>query len=394
MDPLTLLQELVAIPSVNPMGRAVTGPEYFETRLTEYLVKLFGELEVPCEQYEVLPGRSNVLARYSNPHAKLTVLLDAHQDTVPVDGMTIPPFTPEIRDGRLYGRGACDVKGGLAAMLSAFARLVREQPAGAANVVLSCTCDEESTAKGAFALARLWSEEAGRSRLLPQAPDVALVAEPTDLDLVVAHRGATRWKIRTTGKACHSSRPEEGINAIYNMATVLAVLEKYAQELPHMIPAHPLCGPATLSVGRIEGGISVNTVPDECSIDIDRRTLPGEDGLKVISQVEHYLTQRLDVQFEMLPPWIVGMSLSDHNNGLLAQRLLQVVTQRVGPHKTMGVPYGTNASRFSAKGVPCVVFGPGSIKQAHTADEWIDIQELRQASEVYYDFCASVGQGL
>ncbi|MCY2963412.1 MAG: M20 family metallopeptidase, partial [Planctomycetota bacterium] len=330
-----------------------------------------------------------VIARFDAPGSPTTLLLDAHQDTVPVDGMTIPPFTPEIRDGRLYGRGACDVKGGMAAMLAAFARLVKERPAGAANVVMSCTCDEEATAQGVLDLARLWSDPARHSVLLPQAPDLALVAEPTDLHIIVAHKGAVRWKVKTKGRACHSSRPSEGINAVYRMAELLVCLEKYADELPRMVPAHPLCGGPTISVGRISGGISVNTVPDECVIEIDRRVVPGEDPSKVIPHVETYLRERLDVDFEMLRPWLDGATLNDQNNGAWADRLLRHITEVAGPREKQGAWYGTNASRIATTGVPGIVFGPGSIHQAHTIDEWIDINELRQASEIYYRFCAA-----
>lgn len=391
MDPLQILQELVAIPSVNPMGRQVTGPEYLETRMSDYLIDFFERLEVPYQRFAVLPGRDNVIARWDCPGAKTTVLLDAHQDTVPVEGMTIDPFRPVVKEGRLYGRGACDVKGGMAAILAAFSRLIQEQPRGAANVVVSCTCDEEQTATGVTELGKLWTDPARKGSLISSPPDVAVVAEPTDLDIVVAHRGATRWKIRTKGRACHSSRPQEGVNAIYKMAHVLHCLEQYAEALPTMRPPHPLCGPSTISVGRIEGGLSVNTVPDECTIEIDRRGIPGEDGLTIRDQVGEYLHRRLDVDFEMLPPWIIGASLSDEHNGPWADRLLKVIEQTAGPRKKIGVPYGTNASRIAATGVPAVVFGPGSIHQAHTVDEWISIDELRQASEIYYRFCLAAG---
>jgi acetylornithine deacetylase/succinyl-diaminopimelate desuccinylase-like protein len=392
VDPLPLLKELVSIPSVNPMGRNVSGSEFLETRLTEFLERFFHDLNVPFEIIEVMPGRSNIIARFDNPQAQATILMDAHQDTVPTDGMIIPPFFPEIRNGRLYGRGSCDVKGGMAAMLSAFSRLVKERPVTAANVIMSCTCDEECTAQGVTDLAKLWSNPDRHSKLISGPPDIALVAEPTDLHIVVAHRGATRWKIQTSGKAAHSSRPSEGVNAIYRMAPVLLALENYARDLPGIIPAHPLCGPATLSVGRIEGGISVNTVPDSCAIEIDRRVLPGEDGVKVIQQVEEYLRHRLDVDFKMLPPWIIGQALSNHNNGPWSDHLLQVIERHVGVHEKVGVPYGTNASRTSATGVPSMVFGPGSIYQAHTSDEWILISELREAAEIYFDFCANAVQ--
>lgn len=391
MDPAEILKNLVAIPSVNPMGRDLSGPEFFETRLSDWLVDFFRRLEVPHQRLEVSPGRSNVVARILRPGAKTTILLDAHQDTVPVDGMTIDPFDPVVKEGRLYGRGACDVKGGMAAMLAAFARLARETPDSAANVIMSCTCDEEFTATGARSLAALWSGPNARDTLLSIPPDVCVVAEPTDLNIIVAHRGAIRWKLRTTGRACHSSRPKEGVNAIYKMAQVLAGLERYAEELPRMAPTHPLCGSATISVGRIEGGVSVNVVPDECTIEIDRRVIPGEDPQQVIPHVTTYLRERLDVDFEMFPSWLDGATLSDRNNGPWADRLMRHIVEVVGPREKQGAWYGTNGSRFAVTGVPAIVFGPGSIAQAHTKDEWIDLEQLRQASEIYYRLCAAGG---
>jgi acetylornithine deacetylase len=389
MDPVDILKDLVAIPSVNPMGRDVAGPQFLETRLSDHLEDFFHRLGVECQRIEVLPGRANVIARLDRPGAQTTILLDAHQDTVPVEGMAIEPFQPVVIDGRLYGRGACDVKGGMAATLAALARLASDRPQRAANVVVACTCDEEFTAQGAKALARLWSDPARAGSLLSAPPTVAVVAEPTDLNVIVAHRGAIRWKLKTRGRACHSSRPHEGVNAIYKMAEVLLCLERYAEELPRMVKPHPLCGSPTLSVGRITGGISVNTVPDECLIEVDRRVIPGEDPQAVIPHVTTYLRERLDVDFEMLPPWLDGATLSDKSNGPWADRLLAQVAAVAGPREKQGAWYGTNASRFAATGVPAVVFGPGSIHQAHTADEWIDIDELRQASEVYYRFCAA-----
>ena len=134
----------------------------------------------------------------------------------------------------------------------------------------------------------------------------------------------------------------------------------------------------------------MNTVPDECVIEIDRRVIPGEDPASVIPQVNTYLRERLDVDFEMLPAWLDGATLSDQNNGTWADRLLTHVAAVAGKRMKQGAWYGTNASRFAATGIPAVVFGPGSINQAHTVDEWIDVAELRLASEIYYRFCAEL----
>ena len=382
-----ILSELVALPSVNPMGGPADLSICFEGRVSDWLVDFFRTIGAAYDRLEVSPGRDNVIARYNSPGADFTILLDAHQDTVPVAGMTIAPFEPKIADGRLYGRGACDVKGGMAAMLFAFRRLTLEQPAGAANVVLSCTCDEEATITGITDLVSYWAAGKRLTNLLATRPDVAVIAEPTGLDVVVAHRGVTRFKIRTKGRACHSSDPTQGINAVYRMAELVSALEEYSQNLARTVKAHPLCGSATLSVGKISGGTSVNIVPDECVIEIDRRVTPGEDGSRVVADIREYLAARLSFDFEFDPPWIECAALTDADNATLANAVLACVHAVDGPHAVVGVPYGTHASQTCAAGVPSIVFGPGSIQQAHTKDEFIDITQLEKAAEVYFQQC-------
>ena len=383
-----LLCQLISIPSVNPMGRNLSGPEYLETRLSDWLEQFFQALQVPYERIPVAPGRDNLIARYTAPAATGTVLLDAHQDTVPVDGMTIPPFTPTQSNGRIYGRGACDVKGGLAAMLFAFRRLVQEQPLGSANVILTCTCDEEATILGIQDLVRSWQQPLGRSRLLTQPPDAAIIAEPTDLQVVVAHRGVLRFGLHTSGLACHSSNPTEGINAIYRMGRVLTSLEEYSEHLQATSLPHPLCGSPTMSVGRIEGGTSVNIVPEACRIEIDRRLIPGEQPLQAFTHLQRTLQKQFPFPVEMDEPWLIAPALDDAGNPWLAAALLQNLAALNEDSQAVGVPYCTHASHFSAVGVPAVVFGPGSIAQAHTADESIEIASLEKAAEVYFQFCA------
>lgn len=383
-----ILSSLIAIPSVNPMGADVDGPIFFEGRMSDWLMGFFESFGAACERIEVVPGRDNVVARFDSPGADATILLDAHQDTVPIDGMTIAPFEPVIKDGRIMGRGSCDVKGGMAAMLFAFRRLVQESPAGAANVILSCTCDEEATTLGINDLVKYWLQP-GPSKLVTAPPDVAVIAEPTLLDVVVAHRGVTRFKLRTAGRACHSSDPTQGVNAIYRMATVVAALEEYADLLSRKVKPHPLCGGATLSVGRITGGTSVNIVPDECVIEVDRRVIPGEERAEVLAHLRRFLNERLDIDVKFDAPWIESAPLTDEDNGPLAAAVLTCVADVDGPHKAIGVPYGTHASRTCAAGVPSLVFGPGSIDQAHTKDEFLEIDQLEKAAEVYYRLCAA-----
>lgn len=395
LDLVAVLSDLVAIPSVNPMGRDLEGPEYLEYRVTEYLEAFCKRHGLRYKRQFVSEKRENVLIRVDGAgplpeQGGPLVLFEAHQDTVPVEGMTIPPWTPTVKDGRLYGRGSCDIKGGLTAMLGAVVRLQEEKPKGRPTVVLCCAVNEEFGFTGATALTQLWTG-GRRDDLLSKKPDCAIVAEPTSLDIVVAHKGTVRWRIITHGRAAHSSSPHLGDNAFYKMARVLLALERYARDICPKLGDHPLTGGPTLSVGLIQGGISVNTVPDRCSIEICRRVIPGEKAADARQHAVDWLAKQSEIAalgaaVEHEEPFISGFSLSDDNNGALAERIGAVSQKLTGRGKRIGVPYGTDASRIAAADVPSVVFGPGSIAQAHTCDEWLPLDELPQAAEVLYEF--------
>jgi acetylornithine deacetylase len=377
-----LLSALVAIPSVNPMGRALAGAHLFETRLTDYLEAWFRELGVRHERQPVQPGRDNLLAWYDAPAARRLILFDVHQDTVPAEGMKIPAFVPTIEAGRLHGRGACDVKGAMTAMLSAFARLVRDRPPGSASVLLACTVDEEYTHTGSSRLAET-----------DHGAELAIVAEPTLLDLVHSHKGVLRWKIRTTGVACHSSAPQLGVNAVYRMGRVLEILEEYAGSLSRATP-DPILGPPSLSVGRIEGGESVNVVPDWCEIEVDRRIIPGEDATACLEQARLILQARLGAEsgIELGQPWVSMPALAPQASFWIEplERAIEAATGR--RPRVMGVPFGTDAGPIAAAGTPCVVFGPGDIAQAHTQDEWISLEQVALAAEAYFQIAVALGK--
>ena len=385
------LSRLVAVPSVNPMGRAVSGPEFTEARLTDLLQSLFDKLGLPHQRQEVHPGRDNLIARLDGEtppdRGGRLILFGAHQDTVPVDGMTIEPWTPRVHRGRLYGRGACDVKGGMTAMLAAVARLAEERPRGMPTILMALTVNEEYGFSGADALARSLGDPSG-GLLTARKPDAAVIAEPTGLDVVVAHKGVLRWRCRTRGRAGHSAQPEDGDNAIYKMARALSALERYQQEVVGSLGSDPLCGPATLSVGTIRGGLSVNTIPDECTIEIDRRLRPDEDPRQAYRHLVDHLAREAELAgpLEHDPPYMLGPALSGEANGPLADRLAQIASDVVGGCRRKSVPYATDAAFLSAAGIPTVVFGPGSIEQAHTADEWLPLDQLEQAAEILYRF--------
>jgi acetylornithine deacetylase ArgE len=374
LETTRLLRDLVALPSVNPMGRPMAGSEVYEHRVTAYLDDFFRDLGVPYERQSVAPLRDNIVARWESPGAARTLMLEAHQDTVPTDHMTIDPFAARVEGGRLYGRGACDVKGGMAAMLAAFARVVRERPRGAMSLVMACAVDEEFTFLGI-------------QRLVRDGPraDLAVVAEPTGLEIVNAHKGVVRWHVLTAGRSCHSSSPERGVNALYRMGRVLVAIERYAERL-RASRADPVLGPPTLSVGRIEGGTSVNTVPDRCRIEIDRRVIPGEDALAAAGQLTSYLRDEagIDFPFQCTEPWMSKGALSPQGSETLVARLGHAIDSVAGSHRVTAVPYGTDASTLAEAGVPAVVFGPGDIARAHTADEWVPLDEVEQAAEMLY----------
>jgi acetylornithine deacetylase len=389
LDVTQTLSDLVSLPSVNPMGRAVEGPEYFEYRVTDYLEGLFQKLGLPYQRQTVEPKRDNIVARLDGQRSPSEggqlVMFEAHQDTVPVTGMTIDPWTPVVRDGRMYGRGACDIKGGMAAMLAAVARLAAERPAELPTIVMACTVNEEHGYTGATALTQLWSQAGS---IVPRQPDVAVVAEPTELQVVVAHKGVVRWRCNTHGRAAHSSQPQLGVNAIFKMSRVLDALERYQKDVVGTLGEHPRCGHPTLSVGIINGGLSVNTVPDRCTIEIDRRLIPGEDPQLAYRQVVDYVASETgsDPAIEHEQPFMTGFGLADRDNLKLAAHMVAAAKSAGIAAQPTGVPYGTDAAAIAAAGVPSIVFGPGSIDEAHTADEWLSLDQLALASEALYHF--------
>lgn len=390
---VAILADLVRRPSVNPMGRTVSGPEFLEGRVSEYLVQRFSSAGLPWARQNVAPGRDNVLAvlEATEPGSP-TILWDAHQDTVPVDGMTIAPFTPVVRDARLYGRGACDVKGGMAAMLAALDHL-RQEPKRHMRIVFAASVNEEFGFSGAKAIARLWqvpletcaSADRPAAELLAERPIAAVVAEPTELDIVATHKGAVRWRITAHGRACHSAFPEQGRNAIYPAARAALAIEALAAELAGRSPDHP-CGPPTLSIGTLHGGIGVNLVPDAVVMEIDRRLLPGESAeaarAEVIDRVAAAMGPTAEGVITHEPPFLSSDGLPEEPGGRTAEMLRQAAARCHHETRTLAARYGTNASIYAAAGVPSVVFGPGSIAQAHTVDEWIELDQVATAASI------------
>jgi acetylornithine deacetylase/succinyl-diaminopimelate desuccinylase-like protein len=367
-----LLRELIALPSVNPAFLPARDPHAGEQRVAEFLVATAARAGLDVEFQPVAKGRANVLARLS-PRGKVRqrVLLAPHMDTV---NATEGQFTSVRKNGRLFGRGACDTKGSVAMMLMALCDLAhsRQRPADT-EIIFVGLVDEEHGQAGSRALV------ASGLRA-----DLAIVGEPTRLEVVTAHKGTLWLELETRGKSAHGSWPELGRNAVHAMSRIVDLLQtSYAAGLRRR--RHRLLGCGTVSVGAICGGTQPNIVPDRCTILIDRRTLPGETDAGVRREFLTLLRRKhLQAAFakKRLPDCL---PLETDPKLPLVARFLRSVGQR----KPVGVRYFCDASVLGHGGIPSVVFGPGDIAQAHTADEWISVEALERGKGLLRRFLES-----
>lgn len=363
---LRTLSDLVRIRSVNPAFEAASS----EAEVVRYAERFFREHGIETRLQEVFPGRSNLIARLPGRHASRRMVFEAHADTVSTAGMTIPPFEPTVSDGRLYGRGACDTKAGLAALLHAAASL-RKEGACPCEVWIIVAVDEEHAFRGA------------QKAVEGLEAAVAIISEPTDMRVVIASKGCLRWRIRTRGRAAHSSRPELGRNAIADMARVILALEADAARLGRL--SDPCLGSPTLSVGVIEGGVQVNIVPEACSILVDRRLIPGEETPGVLESYRQLLAP-LGVDVSMDPPLLEDPPMATPPDSPAVGAASRILRGMGLDGRPMGVPYGSDASKFSRAGIPSLLLGPGCIDQAHTAAEFVPCAQVEQALEFYRSF--------
>ena len=364
LSPVALLGELIRIPSVNPEGEPGVD-EPGEARLAGYLEKLLNDLGAKVWLREVLPGRPNVVARFpSDRDGKPRLLLAPHTDTVSVAGMTIDPFGGDVSEGKVWGRGASDTKGPMASMLCALSRLGEEIPKLGYEIWFAGLMGEESGQHGAKALA---SEENF---------DFVIAGEPTDLKTVHAHKGSLWVTMTAHGKAVHASAPEKGDNAIYKITSAIErIRERVIPELASR--EHPLLGHSTLSIGTLRGGTKTNIVPDHCEATIDIRTIPGEDPERLIELLKA-ASEGVEITHQSTAPLF-----TDPEHPLL----LKLSAQGATP---VGAPWFCDAAIFAAKGMPAVALGPGSIAQAHTADEFISVKDLEEGADFFEQFLRSL----
>jgi len=366
------LASLVAIRSESPW-QAPPSPGYREAEIAAWLLEKLDGLGLETGSAEVAAGRPNIWARRRGTGGGPTLMLCGHTDTVGVGGYLGDPFAPRVEQGRLHGRGACDMKGAIAAMLEA-ARLVSGTTLRG-DLLLLLVADEEHGMTG--------SAYAGRHG--PTA-DFAIVGEPTGLAVCPVHKGEYCGRVIVEGKAAHTSMPSIGRNAIVDMATVIAALAAYGRDLERRQP-HPYCGTAFATVSTIQGGTGVSSVPDRCEIEFDRRTLPGEALQSILQEIETCLDQarraRPGLRVTLGPSSLYIPPLSTPLDAPITLACRSAVSAVTGNDAIVeAFPACTDAPNL---GIPAVICGPGDLAQAHTIDEWVEIDQLAKAAAIYRD---------
>lgn len=377
-DAASLLASLVSIPSVNPAFRTPDAPAawFGEAAIAAHVAAWLSQRGAKVEFDEALHGRPNVVARLTQPGARRRLLWEGHLDTVQVSGMTVDPFRPELREGRLYGRGAVDDKGCLAAFMLALQDLARD-PAPI-DLTFVAAVDEEFQFRGVLHHLRRG-----------EPADGGVAGEPTSLRIVSACKGCVRWEIEVRGRAAHSSQPERGIDAIA-IATALAVHLRRVFGPRLAARSHPLLGPASLICSMIEGGEGFNTVPASCRLKFDRRTLPDETGSdawrEIAAEVDRFAAG-VDQGATIIthPPFIDSASMEVAPDAAIVAAARASCRAEELPDAVLGVPFGSDASKMTRAGIPTIIFGPGHIDQAHTADEFVIVAEVARAARMLTD---------
>jgi acetylornithine deacetylase/succinyl-diaminopimelate desuccinylase-like protein len=361
-----LCQALVRIPSENPSGSPGSRGEEAVAR---FVGEFLGEAGARVEYDEIQPGRPNVYGVWpAPPGATQRILFAPHLDTVTVEGMNVDPFQADCSDGKLYGRGSCDTKGSIAAMLWALKSVDLSKLSVA--VSFAGLMDEEFEQRGAKACADR------------KMADFVIAGEPTNLNVVHIHKGTAWVKIETSGKAAHASVPENGVNAIDRMTEALAILRERFLEICPVQP-HPILGRPTLSTGRISGGSKINVIPDHCYAELDIRILPGQESI-VTGIADLLKSQRSPAS---VTPIKVSPPLFTQPDHPFIRKLLELGSSLTG------ASWFCDAAIFAHEGIPAIAIGPGSIAQAHTADEFIEIAELERGAAFFANYLLSFDHG-
>jgi len=367
LDEITpLLCDLVAIDSINP--ELVPGAAG-ERAIAHYVADWLAHAGLDVEIEEVAPGRFNVVGVARGSGGGRALMLNAHMDTVGVAGME-KPHEPVVNGQRLYGRGAYDMKGGLAAAMVAAAHAKQRNLRG--DVIVTAVCDEEYASIGTEAIARQYRAEA------------AIVTEPTELQICVAHKGFVWLQVETQGIAAHGSRPDLGVDAIAKMGHVLVGLEKLDQTL-RANPTHPQLKSGSLHASLVRGGQELSSYPERCVVDVERRTVPGETPAQVQAQIQIILDEltTADPAFKAtVKTTFVRDSFGIPEDAPIFQLVNRHATEKLGQApNVIGVPFWMDTAILSAAGIPCVAFGPSGTG-AHAVVEWVDLDSVAKCTEI------------
>jgi acetylornithine deacetylase/succinyl-diaminopimelate desuccinylase-like protein len=361
------LSRLVQIPSVTPDQAGPRAGEPGEGRIAAAVAGWFQELGGEVHTEEVYPGRPNVYGLWLGESDRW-LAVDVHLDTVTVEGMTGDPFSGRIADGRVYGRGAVDTKASLAIMLALLEEMKRSGQRPASNLLIAATVDEEVGAAGAPAAAAWMRRQSLYAAEL-------MIAEGTLCTPIHGHRGVVRLEFQVQGKSAHSSQPQLGQNAVMAAAQLAVALQSEHERLQQLPPAG--LGNAALTVTILRGGAGVNVVPDSCQLALDRRVVDGERATEVVSQIRRLAERTCPLPLTMGIQKEIDAFYQPPNTPWLRQ-----LAEWSGNHPQTA-PYGTNAWAYEAVAGERVVFGPGSVDQAHGAEEWVEIAEMERAAAIY-----------
>ncbi len=359
---VSALSDLVRIDSVNP---SLVPGGAGEARIAAQVAAKMRRLGLTVTTLEAAPGRPSVVGRLKGSGGGRALMLNAHLDTVGIEGMT-DALAPAIRDGRLYGRGAYDMKGSLAACLAAVKALVDAKTALSGDVVLAAVADEEYASIGTAEVVR---------RIPVSA---AIVTEPTELDICVAHKGFVWLEVETVGRAAHGSRFFDGLDANMRMGRFLARLDRLEQQL-RARPPHPLLGPPSLHAPLLRGGTELSTYAASCRLGIERRTVPGETQAGVRAEIETLIeeTRAADPTFTATARCLLARSAFEVSPEAAIVRAVRLAaTRRLGhPPALIGKPFWMDSAILADAGVETVVIGPAGAG-AHTSQEWVDLPSL------------------
>lgn len=363
-----LAQKLIEIPSTPAHGTQAIG---------KFLYDYLSAHQLYVEKQRVRGEKHwNILCWVPRKEEQVHVLLHGHLDTVPLGGASADA---KIADGKLWGRGAADMKAAVAAMISALIAIQRARISLHRSILFTGVAAEEIGGLGTKALLKAGVRA-----------HMAIVGEPSSLKLVVAHKGVEWLEIKIQGKAAHASCPEEGVNSVIYASFLVQQLIQWAKQRSDVI-RHPLLGTPTLNVGLIKGGVAPNIVPSECILQIDYRWLPGEDISEVREQVDllaHSLANKnpnIKITIKPMKQTLHCIPVEISVDHILVTTLQNLLLQLGYPTEPVGVSYTTDASLLTAAGIPAVICGPGDIKQAHTDDEYVLVDQLLDATQLYYN---------